>query len=966
MSKSYRQQSPWKAFSCLIPVVIVGVQLGQPAAAETKSLKKTHTRKAVKTHQAPAAAQAKPAAVPPAAKAAHVPPSDLVSHDQEQVHVTGFGTSSGRQLKAQNEMMSLSAKDLARLPAQNVTEALARLPGVTVMPTSMQGNFGGIDTAARGTGATVSLRGMNGQYNINQINGIDVAEAAPFSRTVSLDLLPPTGFFRIDANKTLTPGMDGDAIGGIVNFEMPNAFDYGHGTHGSLQLGGQYNEKAADYGASAIGGNGAAEISSVFGKSDQFGFYMSGYYNQRYFAAGEQTYSGGEWGVSRAMDAQGDLYPGQDPVKSLQLFGVDPQASIGVTKRYGGTAGFEWRPDSSTRVYLQGTESYSDTQQDIYQVAIHGNDSGASSAGMISYVEQADGSYAPSITRTNVHYWYETNPTLEQLGTMKLGMDKKLGRFSISPSAFLSWGTISRDHIETSAWQSGVAAFDGAPNFVYKDGMPTVGLTSAQAAVANGTLDFPTHNRGEYVQSDAWQLRIGTSLDMSYRLDRFHIDTISAGFKYQTSWRNYINRDTEGQDNGGSGAYPAGGTLSQTGLVDGSLSSLIPGAYNFYTPTISRSALLSNYLADPYNWKYMDKDAWNGNTIGGTETVYAGYVSAQMHFGKLQVVPGIRFEQSDLHNTYWASGNEGVSTADAHYGWSATNSHYFKALPSIHLTYRPRQDTVYRASVWTSYTRPSFFQLSGGSQITRNDDGTLSITTGNPSLKATTAVNYDLSWQWMPSSTTSFSLAGFYKQLSNYIYDNGGSYNNETTTAGIANSVSHPENGGSATLFGLEFAFEHQFKGLPAPFDGLGVRGTATWEMSRAHLNNAYLSSTENMQDAPRWMTNAGAFYNKGSFQFDLNWRFVDAYLYEYGLWGTPNNFKTNLNSSSLDAWVQPSLNLDAHLGYAVTKRLHVDFSAQNLGVNRFYRLTIGRHSNAVPQNILTSRTFFLNAGYRF
>lgn len=232
-------------------------------------------------------------------------------------------------------------------------------------------------------------------------------------------------------------------------------------------------------------------------------------------------------------------------------------------------------------------------------------------------------------------------------------------------------------------------------------------------------------------------------------------------------------------------------------------------------------------------------------------------------FRKIAGRSRIRFEQSDLHNTYWASGNEGVSTADAHYGWSATNSHYFKALPSIHLTYRPRQDTVYRASVWTSYTRPSFFQLSGGSQITRNDDGTLSITTGNPNLKATTAVNYDLSWQWMPSSTTSFSLAGFYKQLSNYIYDNGGSYNNETTTAGIANSVSHPENGGSATLFGLEFAFEHQFKGCP--------RRLMVWECAgRRHGNVAGPSeqciSQFNGKHAgcAALDDQCGAFYNKG------------------------------------------------------------------------------------------------------
>src|SRR2546430_10972819 len=56
--------------------------------------------------------------------------------------------------------------------------------------------------------------------------------------------------------------------------------------------------------------------------------------------------------------------------------------------------------------------------------------------------------------------------------------------------------------------------------------------------------------------------------------------------------------------------------------------------------------------------------------------------------------------------------------------WSSNRVTYNRPLPSLFVNYRPSNDTVYRGSIWTSYTRPPFVQLGGGSQIHVSPDGT--------------------------------------------------------------------------------------------------------------------------------------------------------------------------------------------------------------------------------------------------
>ena len=107
-----------------------------------------------------------------------------------------------------NRVMSVvSATDMATLPDRNAAEALQRVPGVSIERDQGEGRF-------------VAVRGLPSQWNSTNLNGdpIPTAEEETTSRATAFDFFPTEMIQRIEVSKTLTADMEGDAIGGSVNF----------------------------------------------------------------------------------------------------------------------------------------------------------------------------------------------------------------------------------------------------------------------------------------------------------------------------------------------------------------------------------------------------------------------------------------------------------------------------------------------------------------------------------------------------------------------------------------------------------------------------------------------------------------------------------------------------------------------------------------------------------------------------
>jgi len=91
----------------------------------------------------------------------------------------------------------------------------------------------------------------------------------------------------------------------------------------------------------------------------------------------------------------------------------------------------------------------------------------------------------------------------------------------------------------------------------------------------------------------------------------------------------------------------------------------------------------------------------------------------QYHTGDWEITPGVRFEHSSIHNTFWVIPTE-TDPNSPNFGnalsghFDSNHTIYNEVLPSLFVNYRPDPGAVYRAGIWTSYTRPAFVKLGGG------------------------------------------------------------------------------------------------------------------------------------------------------------------------------------------------------------------------------------------------------------
>ncbi|MEI7964784.1 MAG: TonB-dependent receptor [Chitinophagaceae bacterium] len=105
----------------------------------------------------------------------------------------------------------LSAKTLQLLPDITVANAMQRVSGVT------------IEKSGSGEARYPIIRGMEKRYINTLVNGIKIPSPDNKNRFIPLDLFPSELLERLEVSKSLTPSMEGDAIGGTINLVMKDA-----------------------------------------------------------------------------------------------------------------------------------------------------------------------------------------------------------------------------------------------------------------------------------------------------------------------------------------------------------------------------------------------------------------------------------------------------------------------------------------------------------------------------------------------------------------------------------------------------------------------------------------------------------------------------------------------------------------------------------------------------------------------
>lgn len=139
-----------------------------------------------------------------------------LSAELESVVITGAAAGSDKAARRLEKVADpvlnvLSAKTLQLLPDITVANAMQRVSGVT------------IEKSSSGEARYPIIRGMEKRYINTLINGIKIPSPDNKNRFIPLDLFPSELLERLEVSKSLTPSMEGDAIGGTINLVMKDA-----------------------------------------------------------------------------------------------------------------------------------------------------------------------------------------------------------------------------------------------------------------------------------------------------------------------------------------------------------------------------------------------------------------------------------------------------------------------------------------------------------------------------------------------------------------------------------------------------------------------------------------------------------------------------------------------------------------------------------------------------------------------
>jgi TonB-dependent receptor len=218
------------------------------------------------------------------------------------------------------------------------------------------------------------------------------------------------------------------------------------------------------------------------------------------------------------------------------------------------------------------------------------------------------------------------------------------------------------------------------------------------------------------------------------------------------------------------------------------------------------------------------------------EDIVAAFVAGRYESGRLRIVAGLRFEQTENE----MSGNlaEEVEAGSTYNGVLLTEDSVFvtgvtysreydDVYPSVNLRYELGGDLVFRAGYYESLVRPNIAWLAPRFEVGEEDDEREGVF-GNPELKPYQAANFDISAEWYFADNAVLSAGLFFKDVEDFIVV--GQFEDVTFNGIFANEAEIPINGDQATVEGLELSYQQALTGLGGPWSGMlfGINYTYT------------------------------------------------------------------------------------------------------------------------------------------
>ena len=889
----------------------------------------------------------------------------LPLHFKEEVVVTGTreAIKNAQEIKLESMQIvdSIVATDIDKLPDRSVTEAMQRIPGVTITRFKTLGDpehFSAEGSGVMVRGLTMVRSELNGRTSFTADGG----------RALSFQDVPPELLQRIDVYKNQSADLIEGGVGGSINLITKKPFDF-EGRRVAVIAEGSYGDfvKKAHPSASLLFTDrwkvGSGELGATF--------------DLAYSGAATRT----DGVYSRAFFPRTDLVAGQTVYIPR---GADWRTYTFDRKRQGGYGILQWRANDSLQMFFQAFSSKYKERWDEKSIFVSNE---------AQYIVPSAGT---AFKYNSAHQFVSGRlDSSQDTGTIPFGnatrfQDRDSRTTDLSYNLLWhptkKWDVVldlQRVHGTSQGLDSTVATGVDLPYIDVDLSGSRPQMTSDQAYLGNPSnyyMAFTMDNRTDNIAN----MNAG-KVDVTYRTEKPLFRSIKLGTRLTGTSSENHNTSYDWQPiyqpwmrwwaMDGTKPMPSANPseLSRIYLSDfyrGSGQN--PGV--FYSPTIAlaegfpqtflglhaAAAASGNYLCcyGQITPRDITDDQWTTKVDETTQGVYL-----MNEFGWYQLKHpiagnvGVRVIRTDM-STHGSviypttntdtNGNQGFYHAPE--SITVTNT-YTNVLPSANLRVNLRKDLLLRFAASRAISRPDFSQLQSYRTLGAALPDGITLANGpaltdfrltadlyaNPKLKPVNVNQYDVSLEWYFDKLGGMANANlFHKNVDGLI---SRAYTNEVYN-GYTYLVTQPTNNGSGKLTGVEVGLKKFFDRLPGLLKGLGVDLTYT-----------YIDSTLKLRDVSQPLDTDYSTYgalpfigiSKNAFNATLlyelrpvsarlayNWR--SKFLMGVG----QNGFNGGMIDGTSNQWRLPVYNdnygqVDASIQYNVTRYLSLSLMAINL-----------------------------------
>lgn len=794
------------------------------------------------------------------------------------------GSSAGSQLRALNIkrnagaiMEVLAADAIGKLPDRNAAEAVQRIQGVSI-------------ERDQGEGRYVSVRGTPIQWSASLLNGNRLPSASLdyADRRVQMDIFPSELIQYVQLSKALTPDMEGDAIGGSINF-ITRAAPLQRTLN--VNAAGGYNGQSqkGSYNGSVVFGDRVAQ--------GKLGYILSAVI----------------WDRTSAQDRYNLNYDfsNSDPRQSFSITDLQLRDYIAHRRTLGFNGGLEYAFNNRHRITAKGFYSeYMDAQRVRENYFYFNNKTATITTRAADYhtsLYSAELSGQSDLSEKFSFDW-------------ALSMDKSEFKFknpSYYPMATFSQAASYEGMASDGKKYLAMDSPDGTGD-VIDDILPHL---SAATPISAETMKLSQIVNVRSTNNER-NKRLGINLKYTpvNRLTlKFGGKLIHKEKQVENPYSIYLA--------GVAGAAP---TLADIGTeaypYKGGFLTEIGSPYNNVLIDQMRMSELGN-LASPEGitrnrlYAYRIDSATNASGAAGyytgTEYVYAVYGMAEYKISEqLMLIGGIRNEYNKV--TFNGSRVANLEGGSAKVDPITQDNSYNAFLPMFHVKINATEKDIIRLAYTRSFTRPDFGSLNPG---TTQDDVNRVISRGNPNLRPTFASNFDLMAEHYFGGIGMVTMGAFYKKLSNLIYTNQSSQ----AINGVLYSVSEPDNLQDAWLAGLEVGISKRFTDLPGIWKGFGVDANYTFTDSKANIprfdDGNMLTDESVIPKQAKHLFNLSVIYEYDKFMARVAGNYKGKYLDVIRQVAGPEHYR----------WYSSNFSVDLSTSYSLSPKLRLFAELNNL-----------------------------------